>query len=94
MKDTLTPEEQARAKALLHKHLSKKPIQCTECHRRGGYLDFVSIGYDPQRAKSLYRTEVARMIDRYMKFYLPTMFDPNLMRQQRLKELQMYRQGK
>ncbi len=94
VKDTLTPEEQARAKALLHKHLSKKPIQCTECHRRGGYLDFVSIGYDPQRAKSLYRTEVARMIDRYMKFYLPTMFDPNLMRQQRLKELQMNRQEK
>ncbi|AEH44275.1 hypothetical protein Thein_0393 [Thermodesulfatator indicus DSM 15286] len=84
IKDKLTPEEQARAKALLHRHLSRKPIQCDECHRKNGYIDFVAVGYPPERAASLYRTEVARMIDRYMKFYLPTMFEPELMRQQRL----------
>ncbi len=87
VKDKLTPEEQAKAKALLHRHLSRKPVQCNECHRKDGYLNFVAIGYSPERAKSLYRTEVARMIGRYMKFYLPTMFDPNLMREQRLRQL-------
>ncbi|WP_022853146.1 formate dehydrogenase subunit gamma [Thermodesulfatator atlanticus] len=92
VKDKLSPEEQARAKALLHRHLTRKPVNCDECHRKDGYLNFVAIGYPPKRAASLYRTEVARMIDRYMKFYLPTMFDPELMKQQRLRRLQQ--QGK
>ncbi|WP_456386418.1 formate dehydrogenase subunit gamma [Desulfolithobacter sp.] len=85
--NTLSPEEQAKAKAVLHKNISKKPIQCTECHSRRPYIDFVAVGYSRARAESLYRTEVADMIDRYMKFYLPTMFDPDLIRQQKLRQL-------
>jgi len=85
---TLQPEEQAKAKAVLHKDISKKPIQCAECHSQNGYIDFVSVGYSRQRAESLYRTEVADMIDRYMKFYLPTMFDPDLINQQKMRQLQ------
>ncbi len=85
--NTLSPEEQAKAKAVLHKNISRKPIQCTECHSRQPYIDFVAVGYSRARAESLYRTEVADMIDRYMKFYLPTMFDPDLIKQQKLRQL-------
>ena len=88
-KDSLTPEEQAKAKVMLHKDMSKKPVQCTECHSRNPYINFALAGYSNERAESLYRTEVADMIDRYMQFYLPTMFDPDLMKKQKMKELQM-----
>ena len=86
-KDHLTPEEQAEAKVILHRDMSKKPIQCTECHSRDPYIDFVSAGYSKNRSDSLYRTEAADMIDRYMKFYLPTMFDPDIVKEQKIKEL-------
>ena len=89
LKNTLTPEEQAKAKVILHRDMSKKPLQCTECHGREPYINFTALGYSQKRAESLCRTEVADMIDRYMKFYLPTMFDSDLMRQQKMKELQM-----
>jgi hypothetical protein len=69
--------------------MSKKPLQCTECHGREPYINFVKVGYSPTRAESLYRTEVADMIDKYMKFYLPTMFDSDLMKKQKMEELQM-----
>lgn len=88
-KDTLSPEEQARAKVLLHRDMSKKPLQCTECHGREPYINFVKVGYSQKRAESLYRTEVADMIDKYMKFYLPTMFDSDLMKKQKMEELKM-----
>ncbi|MDH3328355.1 MAG: hypothetical protein OEM01_03905, partial [Desulfobulbaceae bacterium] len=87
-KDELTPEEQAKAKVMLHRDMSKKPIQCTECHGREPYIQFVSVGYTRKRADSLYRTEVADMIDRYMKFYLPTMFDSDLMKKEKMQELE------
>ena len=69
--------------------MSKKPVQCTECHGREPYINFAQVGYSQKRAESLYRTEVADMIERYMKFYLPTMFDPDLMKKQKMKELGM-----
>ncbi|MBI5559276.1 MAG: cytochrome b/b6 domain-containing protein [Deltaproteobacteria bacterium] len=87
-KDTLTPEEQAKAKVVLHKGISKKPLQCTECHSKKAYIDLATVGYAPARAESLYRTEVADMINRYMNFYLPTMFDPDLMKKEKLKKLE------
>ena len=86
-KDTLTPEEQARAKVVLHRDISKKPLQCTECHSLNGYIDLAAVGYSRNRAESLYRTEVADMINRYMEFYLPTMFDPDLMKKEKMEKL-------
>jgi cytochrome b subunit of formate dehydrogenase len=88
-KDNLTPEEQAEAKVMLHKDMSKKPIQCTECHSRDPYIDFVAAGYSRKRSESLYRTEAADMIERYMQFYLPTMFDPDMAKKQKGKELEV-----
>jgi cytochrome b subunit of formate dehydrogenase len=89
-KDILTPEEQGKAKVIIHKNMAKKPVQCTECHNsKQPYIDLARVGYPQKRAESLYRTEVADMISRYMKFYLPTMFDPDLMRKQKMDELKM-----
>jgi len=89
-KDTLTPDEQGKAKVIIHKNMAKKPVQCTECHTsKQPYIDFARVGYSQKRAESLYRTEVADMINRYMQFYLPTMFDPDLMRKQKTNELKM-----
>lgn len=88
-KDQLSPEEQAKAKVILHKDISKKPVQCTECHGKKPYIALAAVGYSPERAESLYRTEVADMISRYMDFYLPTMFDPDLMKKEKMKELKM-----
>ncbi|MBU4260826.1 MAG: cytochrome b/b6 domain-containing protein [Proteobacteria bacterium] len=89
-KDILTPEEQGKAKVIIHKNMAKKPVQCTECHSsKQPYIDLARIGYSQKRAESLYRTEVADMINRYMQFYLPTMFDPDLMRKQKINELKM-----
>lgn len=87
-KDQLTPQEQAKAKMVLHQDISKKPVQCTECHGQKPYIDFATVGYTRERAQSLYRTEVADMINRYMKFYLPTMFDADLMRKQKTEDLE------
>ncbi|MDO8948149.1 MAG: cytochrome b/b6 domain-containing protein [Desulfocapsaceae bacterium] len=87
-KNKLTLEEKAKAKVVLHKDISKKPVQCTECHGQKPYIDFATVGYTPERAQSLYRTEVADMINRYMKFYLPTMFDADLMRKQKTEDLE------
>ncbi|MCK9295503.1 MAG: hypothetical protein M0P70_10510, partial [Desulfobulbaceae bacterium] len=89
-KDILTPEEQGKAKVIIHKNMAKKPVQCTECHSsKQPYIDLARVGYSQKRAESLYRTEVADMINRYMQFYLPTMFDPDLMRKQKINELKM-----
>jgi cytochrome b subunit of formate dehydrogenase len=89
-KDILTPEEQGKAKVIIHKNMAKKPVQCTECHSsKQPYIDLARVGYSQKRAESLYRTEVADMINRYMQFYLPTMFDPDLMRKQKVNELKM-----
>lgn len=87
-KSKLTLEEQAKAKVVLHKDISKKPVQCTECHGKKPYIDFTTVLYTPQQAQSLYRTEVADMIDKYMKFYLPTMFDIDLMKKQKTEGLE------
>lgn len=88
-KDNLTPEEQGEAKVILHKDMSKKPVQCVECHRRDPYIDYVAVGYSKKRAESLYRTEAADMIERYMEFYLPTMFDPGSAKKQKMKKLEV-----
>jgi len=89
-KDILTPEEQGKAKVIIHKGMAKKPVQCTECHSsKQPYIDLARVGYSQKRAESLYRTEVADMINRYMQFYLPTMFDPDLMKKQKMDELKM-----
>jgi len=89
-RDSLTPAQQARAKAVIHGRLSKTPVMCKQCHidkDEKAYLNFRQLGYSPERAKDLQNTEVADMITNYMDFYFPTILDHDLMKQRRKQEL-------
>jgi len=79
-KNKYTPDQIAQAKAKLHEHVSKKPVFCSECHKRDGYLDFKELGFPQQRIDHLNSTEIVGMIEKYKKFYLPSQIDFGLER--------------
>lgn len=74
-RDKLTPDQVAQARAKLHEHISKKPVVCHECHKRGGYLDFAALGFAKNRVDHLTSSEVVQMIEKYETFYLPEVLD-------------------
>ncbi len=74
-KDKYTPDQVAQAKIKLHEPLSKKPVFCTECHRKDGYFDFAKLGFPKNRVDHLISSEVANMIETYETFYLPEVID-------------------
>lgn len=77
-------DQQAMAKFELHRALADKPVQCNECHRKKeAYLDFAELGYSKNWVIELAGTEVVGMVDKYMQFYIPTMFNVDEMRRQR-----------
>lgn len=77
-------DQRSLAKHELHKDLARKPVQCNECHRhKNPYLNFAELGYSKSWVTELTGTEVVGMVDKYMKFYIPTMFNPQEIRKQR-----------
>ncbi len=87
-KDSYTMDQQAKAKAKIHEDLSPEPILCNECHNPAmPILNFDDLEYPPQRAQQLRGTEVAGMVSKYVEFYFPTMFDADMMRKQKQKQL-------
>jgi len=70
-----TPDQNAQAKIVLHEKLTKKPVFCTDCHKKNGYLDFSLLGFPINRINHLTSTEIAGMITKYETFYLPTVID-------------------
>ena len=70
-----TPDQIAQAKAKLHEHISSKPVFCSDCHKKDGYLDFEKLGFPKQRIDHLNSTEIVGMIEKYKKFYLPSQID-------------------
>lgn len=75
IKDKYSPDQVARAKIKLHEGISSKPVFCSDCHKPEGYLDFIKLGFPPQRVNHLNSTEVVGMIDKYKTFYLPSQID-------------------
>ncbi len=75
LKDQFTPDQNAQAKLKLHEHISPKPVFCTECHKKNGYLDFAELGFPKNRVDNLASTEVAGMVEKYGTFYLPSVID-------------------
>ncbi|GBE04006.1 hypothetical protein BMS3Abin09_00930 [bacterium BMS3Abin09] len=74
---TLTEGQKSRAIKLIHKLVSKKPVQCEECHQKDNpLLPFEAIGYPKERVDSITSTEVVGMIKNYTKFYMPKMLTP------------------
>jgi len=74
-KDSYSPDQNAQAKILLHEKISKKPVFCTDCHKKDGYLNFADLGFPANRINHLISTEVAGMIDKYETFYMPSVID-------------------
>ena len=74
-KDQYTPDQIAQAKAKLHEHLSAKPVFCSDCHKKDGYLEFRELGFPEQRIDHLNSTEIVGMVEKYKKFYLPSQID-------------------
>jgi hypothetical protein len=74
---TLTEGQKSRAKKLIHKIVSKQPVQCENCHQKEKpYLPLEAIGYPKERVDSITSTEVVGMIKNYTKFYMPKMLAP------------------
>jgi len=72
LRPTLTTEQNSVERKQLHERLSDEPISCPQCHNRDGVFDFVALGFSPARAADLTSSEVARMIDEYEVFYMPS----------------------
>ena len=43
IKDQLNSDQIAQAKIKLHEHISEKPVFCSNCHHKNGYLDFLKL---------------------------------------------------
>lgn len=75
IKDKLNSDQIAQAKIKLHEHISEKPVFCSDCHKKDGYLDFIKLGFSRRRVDNLNSTEVVGMIEKYKTFYLPSEID-------------------
>lgn len=75
LKDKFTPDQTSQAKIKLHERISEKPVFCSGCHKKDGYLDFSALGFTKRRVDHLVSTEVVGMIDKYKTFYLPSAID-------------------
>lgn len=78
MRDSYTAEERKKIQEELMQHISKEAVTCKECHQKQGYLPLSALGYSQSRIDQLVQLEVIKLIDEYIKFYLPTMFDPGV----------------
>lgn len=74
-KDVYSSDQIAQAKIKLHANISPKPVFCSDCHQKNGYLDFMALGFPPQRVAHLNSSEVVGLIDKYKTFYMPAEID-------------------
>jgi len=75
LKPELKSKEFDDAKAKLHESISKKPVNCSDCHQKNGYLDFRKLRFPERRVQHLVSSEVVGMIDKYKTFYIPSVID-------------------
>ena len=75
VQDEYSPDQIAVVKIKLHEHISTKPIACSDCHKRDGYLDFTKLGFPLRRVNHLNSSEVVGMIEKYKTFYIPSEID-------------------
>jgi cytochrome c553 len=75
IKDKFNPDQSAQAKIRLHENISTKPVFCSDCHQKDGYLNFIELGFPLKRVNHLNSTEVVGLIEKYKTFYLPSEID-------------------
>ena len=75
--DRLGPEQKSQMKRVIHRGVSKEPVECKSCHNEiDQYLPFAELGYPPRRTAELTNTSVVGMIDKYKEFYIPSFLTP------------------
>lgn len=75
--DRLKPEQQSQMKRVIHKRVQQEPVQCKGCHREvDPYIPFAELGYPPRRIDELTNVEVVSMIEKFKKFYIPSLLRP------------------
>ncbi len=75
LKQHFTPDQIAEAKIKLHGNISQKPVNCSECHVKDGYMNFADLGFTPNRVRHLISTEVVGLVEKYKSFYMPNEID-------------------
>jgi len=75
--ERLRPEQKSQMKRVIHRRVQKEPTQCKQCHRKNEpYIPFAELGYPPRRIDELTNVEVISMIDKFKKFYIPSLLKP------------------
>ncbi|MBI4837653.1 MAG: hypothetical protein HY806_00560 [Nitrospirae bacterium] len=74
VKDTLTPEQRDNVKKKFHVNIKAKGHECKTCHSKGGILNFKQLGFAENRAMDLEQLNIAGMMTKYEKFYIPNLF--------------------
>ena len=75
--EKLKPEKKSQMKLVIHRKVSKEPIECKNCHQETGYyIPYDKLGYPPTRMRELTNTAVVGMIDKYKEFYIPNFLEP------------------
>jgi len=75
LRPELTPEQNAKERDQLHERLTDEPISCPDCHAKDGAFDFAALGFSRERTADLTSSEVARMIEEYEVFYMPSFLE-------------------
>lgn len=78
-KATASPEQQKLLLTIIHKGTKSAGVLCTPCHsEQPTLMDFVALGYTPNRAQSLQSSEIVPQvlsIERGQPFYLPRILE-------------------
>lgn len=75
--DKLSAQKKSQMKKVIHRKVSKKPVQCKQCHQQEApYLPFAELGYPPTRERELTNVGVVGMIKKYKTFYIPKFLNP------------------
>ena len=74
VRDQLTPEQRDNVKKKFHVHIKPKGHDCKKCHDAAGILNFRQLGFSDNRIIDLEQLNVAGMITKYEKFYIPNLF--------------------
>ena len=74
VRDKLTPEQRDNVKKKFHVNIKPKGHECKTCHSKKGVLDFRKLKFAENRVVDLEQLNIAGMITKYQKFYIPKLF--------------------
>ena len=77
--ERLAPEKKSQMKQVIHRGVSKEPVECKRCHNEEKqFLPFDELGYPPRRVAELTNSSVVGMIQKYKEFYIPSFLTPGI----------------